>query len=301
MFRRLSLLTFLLPVTLWASDTPTPSVPATPTVQISPLPTPTPDPSTAFWEEYRDILKTCIDAQGLVDYEGLKADRGKLDHVVAAIGQMDPQAFDAWRTKDKIAFYVNAYNALVLQTIVDHYPVKLSGPFGRGKTGGIKDIPGALSRAQHQVLGQAMTLDHIEHEILRRQFDEPRVLFALVPASKGGAVLRGEPYEGGELDAEMGEQARRFLADPANFKVDDVQRKVYLSPIFSSYGVDFIAKYGPPSPFKGYSKKVSADLYFISKHLSAPDRKLLSKGKYKVEYLGFDWSLNEQTEKPIRN
>jgi hypothetical protein len=303
MSRRFSphFLLLLFPAILWASGTPSPTFSPTPASALSPQPTPTPDPSTAFWEDYRDVLKNHVDARGLVDYEGLKADRAKLDHVVEAVAMMDPQAFDAWRTKDKIAFYLNAYNALILQTIVDHYPVKPSGPFGNGKTGGIKDIPGALSRAQHQVLGQRMTLDHIEHEILRRQFDEPRVLFALVPACRGGAVLRGEPYEGSRLDEEMGEQARRFLADPANFKVDGARKVVSLSPIFSWYGVDFIAKYGPQSPFKGYSQKVSADLHFIGKHLSAAERKTLSKGKYKVEYLGFDWSLNERTEKPVRN
>ena len=285
----------------WASGATFPAVGTTPVLPASPQPTETPDPSKAFWEDYREVLKAYVDPQGLVNYEGLKVDRGKLDHVIEAIGRLDPKVLDGWTTQEQIAFYLNAYNALVLQTIVDHYPVKPTGLFGNGKTGGIKDLPGALSRAKHQVLGQSMTLDHIEHDILRRQYDEPRVLFALVPASKGGPALRNEPYGGSRLDTQMDEQARRFLAEEANFKIDGTRKRVYLSPIFSWYGVDFIGKYGPKSPFKGYSKKAGADLHFISRHLAASERKTLLNGKFKVEYLGYDWSLNEQTKKPVRN
>lgn len=282
---------------LGASTTPTTTPIPRPQASPQATATETPDPISAFWEDYREILKNYVDPQGMVDYDGLKTHREKLDHAVEAVGKLDPAVFDGWTSKDKVAFYLNAYNLLVLQTVVDNYPIKPKGPFGNAKTAGIKDITGALNRVKHEVMGQSMTLDHIEHDILRRQFDEPRVLFALVPASKGGAVLRTEPYEGNRLEEELDVQAHRFLADAAKFKIDEAKRKVFLSPIFSMYGSDFIGKYGPQSPFKGYTPKASADLHFISRHLMAAERRPLLRGKFKVEYLGYDWSLNEQPEK----
>jgi len=247
--------------------------------------------------DYRSVLNQFVDNDGLVNYQALKSNRAPLDGFVVFLSKIRKDDYDKWPKKEKIAFWLNAYNAITLQTIVDHYPIRKSGFFSNGKTGGIKDIPGAWDGIKHVVLGEPMVLNHIEHEILRKQFREPRIHFALVCASIGCPYLRVEPYVGKRLDEQLDDQARRFLATPSKFRIDRTGRKVYLSSIFKWFGSDFQEKYGSQSPFKGYSGKNSADLNFIIRYLSDPDQRELLTEKYEVEYLDYDWNLNDQARK----
>jgi hypothetical protein len=245
-------------------------------------------------KDYAGILGKFVDERGFVDYSALKLGRGPLDRYVDSIGKVAQSAYEAWGEKEKIAFWINAYNAITLQTILDHYPIRESGLFTDGKPGGIRDISGAWDGIKHIVLGKPMVLNQIEHEILRKQFHEPRIHFALVCASIGCPYLRQEPYDGKRLDRQLDDQVRRFLSNPTKFRIDAVSHKVYLSSIFKWFGSDFEAGYLAGSPFKGYSDKDSADLNFISRYLTAKERTLLLGEKFDVEYLDYDWSLNDQ-------
>lgn len=256
-------------------------------------------PSVSFPEtvgnDYAAVLERFVDEHGRVDYRTLKTGREPLDRYVDTLAGTPGSDYGSWSENEKIAFWINAYNALTLRTIIDHYPIRKGGLLGGGKPGGIRDISGAWNGIKHDVLGEAMTLDHIEHGILRKQFLEPRVHFALVCASIGCPVLRREPYDGKRLDAQLEDQAGRFLLDPAKFKIDPDRRRVFLSPIFKWFGGDFETEYGPSSPYKAYSKKNSAVLNFIAGYLGDDDRRVLSDGKFDVEYLDYDWSLNDKS------
>ena len=137
-----------------------------------------------------------------------------------------------------------------------------------------------------------LTLDHIEHRILRKKFREPRIHFALNCASKGCPVLRQEPYTGDKLDHQLESQAKLFLSSRHNFYIDKKKKKVYLSSILKWYGDDFIDVYTPESGFTGQNKKERAVLYFISLHLREEDRAFLEEGNLRIKYLKYDWSLN---------
>jgi hypothetical protein len=228
-------------------------------------------------------LKAYVDSKGLVDYKGLLKNRSSLDKVIQQFENLDPKAFKSWKDKDKIAFYLNVYNARSLQTILDHYPVK-----------SIKDIPGVWDQLTFKLLGLEVTLDHVEHDILRKQFSEPRIHLALVCGSIGCPILRNKPYYGFQLDALLEEQARRFFADPTKFQIDPVTDTVYFSPLFKWYGQDFVKNYGT-NKFAFNGKKGRALLNFASQHISRKDRHFLSAAKdLKIKYLDYDWSLNEQ-------
>jgi hypothetical protein len=139
-----------------------------------------------------------------------------------------------------------------------------------------------------------MTLDEIEHNVLRKEFNEPRIHMALVCAAMGCPPLRTEPYEGAKLDQQLNDQARVFLANPKKFRLDRGQGKVYLSSIFRWFGGDFVKNYGTDKAFPGFSPEERAVLNFLSQYLPAGDRDYLLKGKYTIAYLDYDWSLNEQ-------
>ncbi|MGH7819703.1 MAG: DUF547 domain-containing protein, partial [Candidatus Binatia bacterium] len=162
---------------------------------------------------------------GLVDYAGLRASPGDLDRYLdsaAGVGEAD---FRRWPRAERIAFLVNLYNAQTLRLVLDHYPVD-----------GIRDIGGWFRGPWRQpvvrLFGRTISLDDVEHGILRKEYDEPRIHFALVCAALGCPPLRAEPYVGERLDAQLDDQGRRFLAERAKNRFDAAEGVLHLSPIF---------------------------------------------------------------------
>ena len=150
----------------------------------------------------------------------MQAKRGELDEFVTAFGRLDEKVYEKWDEKAKIAFWLNAYNAFTLKAIIDNYPIKSS--FFRSRVypkNSIRQIPGVWDKIPFTVMGQDLTLEHIEHKILREGFDEPRIHMALVCAAIGCPPLRNEPYLGEELDDQLDDQTRRFLANQEKFKI----------------------------------------------------------------------------------
>ncbi len=144
-------------------------------------------------------------------------------------------------------------------------------------------------------MDQQLTLDQIEHEILRRKFNEPRIHMALVCAAMSCPPLRNEPYQGHILDLQLDDQTRRFLRQADNFRIDRRQNTVYLSKILDWFGEDFVETYGSTESFSRYGTIGGAVLKFISGYLSIDDHNFLSSRNKRIEYHDYDWSLNEQT------
>jgi Protein of unknown function, DUF547 len=232
-------------------------------------------------EDYAEVLKEYVDSSGRVDYERLKNNRQKLDKFNAAIGSVSSATYESWTDEEKIAFLINAYNSLTLEAIIDNYPTK-----------SIRDIPGVWDRKKFKVVGQEMTLNDIEHEILRKKFNEPRIHMALVCASIGCPKLKTEPYTGEKLNAQLDEQTRVFLAIPDNFRIDRDSKRVYVSSILKWFGEDFEKSYGKKANFANLNGKETAFINFISQYLSPAEREYLTQGGYRVSYLDYDWSLN---------
>lgn len=236
---------------------------------------------------YAGVLSAYVDDQGLVDYAQLQQNRQGLDQYLQAIADLPPATYDQLSEPDKIAFLINAYNAITLKSIIDQTPLKAS----------IRDIPGVWKWRKHPVAGQSLTLDQIEHEILRKQFNEPRIHAALVCAANGCPPLRQEPYDGDRLEMQLQDQTERFLNHPQGFRLDQANQKVYLSLIFQWFGQDWQKSFQPPQGFQGNDQE-KAVLNFIGNYLSPPEQTFLQNGEYQVQYFDYDWSLNQQSAKP---
>jgi hypothetical protein len=254
------------------------------------------------YEEYGSVLAAFVDTQGMVDYQTLKVNRQRLDAFAAPLETLRPAVYSKWSQRDQIAFWINAYNALTLEAIISYYPIRAS--FLRSLVfpkNSIRQIPGVWTELQFEVLGKKVTLNQIEHEILRKEFNEPRIHVALVCAAKGCPPLRNEPYTGDRLDEQFADQTKRFLSQAGKFRIDRAQGRVYLSPIFDWFGGDFVKTFGAGvNPKSGRNVEEKAVLNFIAAHLGTNDRDYLVTGNYKVVYLDYDWSLNEQaTRKEI--
>ncbi len=251
----------------------------------------------SLYDRYRAVLTQFVDADGMVDYRGLEAQRQELDAFVRELARLERSTYRRWNDKQKVAFWINAYNALTLKTIVNHYPIEPTFPARLiYPNNSIRQIKGVWDDIGHTVMGEEMTLEEIEHEVLREQFDEPRIHVALVCAAMGCPPLLNEPYRAAELDEQLDGRTRRLLADPKKFRIERGDRRVYLSPIFDWFGKDFIGRYGTDSGFEGHSRAERAVLNYLAGHVDAAERRYLRTGRYKVKYLDYDWSLNEQAE-----
>lgn len=268
---------------------------ARPQPQVVSFRQPSPGSVSPFsYENYRAALANTVDSSGMVDYRSLKENRTKLDAFSAQLEVLSPAIYSSWDEKERIAFWINAYNALTLEAIINHYPIQpslvRSVLFPKNS---IRQIPGVWDEMRFPVMGETITLDKMEHEILRGRFREPRIHVALVCASKGCPPLRNEPFVGERLDEQLADQTRRFLSDSQKFQIDRRAGRVYLSPIFDWFGSDFVlaaASGQNSSP----SEAENAVIDFISKYVKDDDRNYLNRREYKVKYLDYDWSLNEK-------
>jgi hypothetical protein len=209
-----------------------------------------------------------------VDYAGFARERRALGAYLAQLAEVTPAQFDALPRADRIAFLINAYNAATIELILTEYPKRAS----------IQDY-GSLLRSAWQrpfvrLLGETLTLDQIEHERLRgkRGYGEPRVHFALNCASLGCPMLREEAYVGARLEAQLEQQAVRFLSDRARNRIEG--GALALSPIFDWYRDDFSGGDLPR---------------FLARYAGAlgADPAALAAGRVEIAFLDYDWRLND--------
>ncbi|MDE2489779.1 MAG: DUF547 domain-containing protein [Elusimicrobia bacterium] len=214
-----------------------------------------------------EVLKARVHG-GLVDYVVLQRDRRPLDRWLDEASTVSRAEFAAWPRDARLAFLINVYNATTLRLIVDHYPVA-----SIRKLGAWWDPKGPWHLKVVRLFGKTMTLDDLEQGMIRPDFHEPRVHFALVCAAKGCPPLRSEAYDGARLDSQLNDQERSFLAQSWKNRADAATRTAYLSPIFKWYMADF-----------GGTKE--AVLAFVKKRLAVGT-------DWGVSWTDYDWSLNE--------
>ena len=164
------------------------------------------------YQAYATLLARHVHG-GRVDYQRLVADRAALVEVTSGFGAVDGAAERAWPRDERLAFWINAYNLFTLQAIVDHYPIR-TGWFTLGPRNSIRQIAGVWDRLSWRVAGRQVTLDDIEHRILRPEFKDPRIHFAVNCASVGCPPLRSEPYRASTISAQLDANARSYLASP---------------------------------------------------------------------------------------
>ena len=196
-------------------------------------------PFDQTYRKYADLLGTHV-VGTRVDYARMTRSRAALDAVVREIGQVSAAELAGWTESEQIAYWVNAYNVFTLDAIVDHYPIQRRwfSWFTLIPRNSIKQIDGVWTRLRWRAGGDDMTLDELEHETLRVQYDEPRIHFAVNCAAVSCPPLRLEPYVGEQLDRQLSLAAREFLDSELGLQVEGSRLRV--SRVFSWYGEDFV-------------------------------------------------------------
>jgi hypothetical protein len=244
----------------------------------------------AHRKPFDTILDTYV-RDGFVYYRALKAERSRLDSYVTQLASVKT---DQMSREGQIAFWLNAYNALVLKTVVEHYPIQ--GRAAQYPQRSIRQIPGAFERTQHQVGGRTITLDQIEQSVLS-SFHDPRVYFAIARGSVGGGRLRSEAFIPEQLEAQLSDVARECASRPECVQVDRDQNRLNASAIFSWREQDFVSAYGSVAkePFQERSGIERAVLAFVWPRLLTTEKDFLAKNEWQMAYKPYDWALNDLT------
>jgi hypothetical protein len=218
--------------------------------------------SHAAWD---GLLKKHVSAQGVVNYRGFIRDSVALNQYLAQLSSSAGQEKSGSR-EDQLAYWINAYNAYTIQLIIRHYPLKSINDISKPGIKSPWDIPFIPGN------GTKLTLNDIEHTILRRKFAEPRIHFAIVCASQSCPKLSNEAFTGDHLNEQLERATRDFLNDPSRNRI--TERQAQLSQIFNWFKDDF-------------TREGSAQA-FVNRYART---KMSSKTP--ITYLEYDWSLND--------
>jgi len=258
-----------------------------------------PLPLVSFHDKCADILTNFVDDKGMVNYKELKRKRLELNRLLDDFAKLDPNEYKSWPEEDKIAFWINAYNLEMLKIIVDNYPIQsiriLRVIWGPDNIRHINRNIGGIWKSKFMVMDEEFTLATIQQRFFHREFDEPRVFFALSSACLSSPPLRNEPYYGHKLDKQLNNQAKRSLSRPEAFKIDRKNNIVYLSAILKPtwQGKEFVGKYGTDKKFKEQEPATRAVLNCITNYISKQDVSFLEVENYNIEYMGFNWTIND--------
>jgi hypothetical protein len=223
---------------------------------------------------------------GLVYYRALKSDRGRLDRYVASLN-VAPSTYQKWSKGQQMAFWVDAYNAFVLETVINHYPLR----------GTIKQIPGAFDRTLWRAAGRSVTLDQIEKTILP-DFKEPRLYLALGRGAVGSGRLRSEAYTADRLDAQLASLQAEFVNNAHMYRLDRLANTIAVTPIISWREADFIAAYDKGDPAPGVVQRSPIEraiIAFIYPNLLPSEQEFVRKNEFKIVFQDMDWRLNDLT------
>jgi hypothetical protein len=230
---------------------------------------------------------------GLVYYRALKTERTRLDRYVGSLN-VPPATYDGWSREQKMAFWVNAYNVFVLDTVIDRYPIR--GPSATYPPNSIRQIPGAFEQIKHRAAGRSVTLDEIEKGILP-EFKEPRLYLALGRGAVGSGRLRSEAYTAARLLAQLKAVQAEFVTNRHMININRLAGQVTVTPIMSWREGEFVAAFdaGATGAFAERSPIERAILAFVTPHLLPLEKELLQQNQFSIKFHEFDWRLNDLT------
>lgn len=223
-------------------------------------------PSHQLWNE---LLKAHVKPDGRVDYKGFIREKPKLESYLKLLSENAPDR-SKWSKNEQLAYWINVYNAFTVKLIVDFYPTKSIRDLGpRIKIPLIKDV---WHYKFFKIAGVDMSLDEVEHSILRKEFEEPRIHFAINCASVSCPPLLNEAFVASTLENQLIRVTTTFVNDPSRNKIS--AQSAQLSSIFSWFKGDFTKKGTLVEFLNRYSKvKISPNA--------------------RITFLDYNWNLNE--------
>ena len=240
------------------------------------------------------VLQGFVDNQGLVDYAALKENPRDMERYYLLLSTYSPDSHPALfpSEQSKLAYWINAYNAAAMKIVLTLYPIS-----------SVRDVKPPLllfflpKKSGFFVFqrvtfgGKTTNLYYLENGVIRKRFSDPRVHFALNCAARGCPRLPRRPFTSVHLNEQLDHEARRFLAEDRNLRIDHQKKIIYMSSIFEWYENDFLGWYRGRFP-----QQEATILDYVSLYLTEEKRDEIreSAASYRVEFIPYDWGLNDQ-------
>ena len=231
---------------------------------------------------FTQVLKENV-KNGVVNYKGIKAD-DRFKQYIDALKKVDTTSLDP---KERLAFWINAYNAWTIKVVLDNYPLKSIKDLGADLVIGTIFKKTIWDKDLIEMNGGKMSLNDIENDIIR-EYHDARVHFAMVCAAKSCPPLRNEAYEGEKLSEQLNDQGKLFMSDTTKNKFGLEKKKLILSNIFNWFEKDFKRDVG-------FGKEKGTVVKFIARYVpkETADKLLANEKDIDIDHLDYDWSLNE--------
>ena len=223
--------------------------------------------------KFDQVLKKYVDDKGLVDYNSIAKDSGFSEYVQS----LQTARVEEFSRDGQLAFWINAYNAVTIDKVIKKKPKK---SVRETFVPGVWTATKFFTSRKNIVAGKRLSQDDIEHEILRKQFKDPRIHFAIICASLGCPPLPRIAYTEGNVQARLEEETWKYLNSPRGTRVDRAESTLHVSKLFDWFATDFIQKSGSTLAFMR--------LYLNEETLSFSER------DPKISYLEYNWALNAQ-------
>lgn len=220
-------------------------------------------------EIFDGLLKKYVGTDGKVNYKGFIADKEIFQKYLDKLSVQAPDR-SSWSREEQLAYWINAYNAFTIKLIIDNYPV--SSIQDLKPTPNIPLVNTVWHLKFFQIGGEDASLDEIEHKILRKEFEEPRIHFAINCASFSCPALLNEAFTPEKLEVQLNKVAVGFINDPKQNKIES--DKIEISKIFSW--------------FKGDFTKNESLIEYLNRYA-----RVKINPNAKISHLPYDWSLNE--------
>ena len=251
---------------------------------------PTADPLHRPYDEILDLYVR----DGLVYYLALRNERARFDRYVQALGEVGADTLKSWTPERQLSYWINAYNAFVLRTVIDSYPIK--GKSADYPVNSIRQISGAFERRTFRAGGRMLTLDTIEKEVVP-SFGDARALLALARGAVGGPRLKSEAYTADRLDAQLTTMTSELVTRRDLVFVDIPNERLSVNPIFSWREDAFTKSLAERAPavYASRSPLERAVLALIDSQLVPSEAAFLRKNSFRMAFHEFDWKLNDLT------
>lgn len=231
---------------------------------------------------------------GLVYYYALRQERAKFDRYVQAISEVGAETVARWPQPRQLAYWINAYNAFVLRSVIDAYPIRGKAPDYPANS--IRQIPGAFERRTFRAGGRQLTLDALEREVIGG-FDDPRALLALGRGAMGGSRLKSEAFTADRLDQQLTTMTSELVTRRVLVQVDAGNNRLSVNPMFSWREALFTRTLAnrAPAMYATRSPLERSVLALIEPLLVPNEAEFLRRNEFVMVFHEFDWRLNDLT------
>jgi len=242
---------------------------------------------------FDDILDLYV-RDGLVYYLALRNERARFDRYVQSLGDVSAGTLSSWPRERQLAYWINAYNAFVLRTVIDHYPIR--GKSAEYPANSLRQVPGAFERRTFRAGGRSVTLDAIEQDVVAT-FNDPRALLALSRGAQGGPRLKSEAFTAERLNAQLETMQSELVTRRELVFVDIANERLSVNPLFSWREEAFangLAQHAA-DVYATRSPLERAVLALIEPLLVPNEREYLRNNTFRMAFHDFDWRLNDLT------